>query len=275
MIFYTYLFLSITSSVFIANIIHVINNKKLSIFNIMLINYIIAFLLTIPFIDKTPDNTVIFLGIINGILFFLGFIAYFFSVRYVNISMAVTIMRISVLIPTLFGVIYIKEHLNIYKTIGIMLLLLAIFNLTNFTIKKHNIKTFFVLLLLFFTCGFADVISKIFQEISNSSIFVFLFVIYFSSFIINLLFLLLKNSMNLCLETVVFGIILGVPNFLTVYFMLKSLIGIPSVIVFPTIALGILILSILSDWIIWKKQFKNEEFIALILASVSLLFINW
>ncbi len=54
--------------------------------------------------------------------------------------------------------------------------------------------------------------------------------------------------------TVTTGIILGVPNVFSSYFMLDALNQLPGIIVYPSINIGIIVLTTLAAFLIWKEE---------------------
>jgi len=269
-----YLILAISCSVLIANLIRMSQEKNARLFPTIAINYGIALIISYYLWDgeiKCHDID-IFLGFLNGILFFSGFICYFGALKSAGIATSVSIMRLAIAIPIIFGFFYFKDLLSLNRVIGIGMTFSALFLLSKFALKTHELRAFIWLGGLFATCGFADVINK-FMNVYGHNKGVYLISIYGFSLLFSSIYLIIKREFP-NLKEFIFGIFLGIPNQLTTLFTLMALKNIDSIVVFPTIGLGVLLGSVASDIIIWKESIDIEKWIAFIMASIAIILLN-
>ncbi|HAE39687.1 MAG TPA: hypothetical protein DCG57_13800, partial [Candidatus Riflebacteria bacterium] len=105
----TWLALSAICSLIIANILRYARQHELPFLPIMTMNYLQAALVSVVLClgNETMQATSLDvpLGIINSVLYVGGFLLYFEAVKNCGISIAVSVMRLSVALPVLSGVL--------------------------------------------------------------------------------------------------------------------------------------------------------------------------
>lgn len=268
-----YLILGILCSALIGNLLILFNRKAdVKIFQIFLGNYFLASIFS--FFSKTEplqqiDSFILVLGSITGLMFLLNFIVYKQNISFNGLSLSVSIMRISLIIPTFISVFIFFEYISLFNYFGIAIAIIAFIILGN----KNSLHNFFWLLLLFFVTGITESLLKIYDEFGSHDESLFIFVLFFSAFIFNLIWLFIKKA-KLHTASFLLGLILGIPNQLTTKFFLLALKEIPASLAFPISASGVVLLVILTDIILWKKKFSKKQKIALILLIVGIILLN-
>jgi drug/metabolite transporter (DMT)-like permease len=92
-----------------------------------------------------------------------------------------------------------------------------------------------------------------------------------------LLYKIVFGGEKLVLRSVVGGLILGVPNFLSLYFLLLALgsFGNSAAFVFPIYNILSMLVSSLAAWIFYKEKLNNLNKIGLALAVVAIILISY
>jgi len=247
-----YLFLSILSSVSIANFFKVFQKDKNSfILFILLFNYLTASFL--GFFQNGIQNFEInffdsLLAFIIGFLFFINFFIYDRNIKNNGISFSISVMRISLPVPTIVSIIFFKEKIRTSFMIDLVFLTMG-FILLGYVKKSLNI---FLIFSLFFIFALSDTDLKIFDVYGKSSPSLFLFFLFLSAFLVNLVTIFfVKKRLNY--KNILYGIIVGIPNYLMSFFFLKSLEFISASIAYPLLGSGIVGGGILTDIFFWKK----------------------
>jgi drug/metabolite transporter (DMT)-like permease len=253
-------------------------------------NYLIAFTtsLILAFIDGTPWSFFSFwLGTLAGVFFFLSFYLYQRSVRESGASLSGAFGKMGILIPMILSVIIWNEMPNLIQWIGISLALLSII-LVNLPAKREK-KTFHIdLIFLFVFGGMAEFFNKIFQKYAaqSSDKNVFLFFVFFSAFIISLSFSLLKKNKQRgrfslsCYLTrrtvpaVVTGLVVGIPNLFSSFFLIMSLDHIKTAVVFPIYSAGSITLITLASTIFFGEKLKLKERLSIVVTIIALILVN-
>lgn len=268
-----YLFLSILSSISIANFLKFFQKDKDSfILFILLFNYLTASFLGF-FQSGMKDFKIDFfdslLAFIIGFLFFINFFIYDRNIKSNGISFSISVMRISLLVPTIVSIIFFKEKIKTSFVIGLIFIIIGFILLGN--VKKF--LNIFLIFLLFFISGLSDTGLKIFDVYGKTSPSLFLFFLFFSAFLVNLITIFfVKKSLNY--KNILYGIIIGIPNYLMSFFFLKSLEFIPASIAYPLLGSGIVGGGILTDIFLWKKKLDSNQLIILIFLFVGMVLLN-
>ena len=71
-----------------------------------------------------------------------------------------------------------------------------------------------------------------------------------------------------------FGLLLGVPNFLSSLFLLKALATVPAVIAFPTYSVATILVVALAGLLIFREKLSKKQVIGSFLICVALVLLN-
>ena len=130
----------------------------------------------------------------------------------------------------------------------------------------------FLIILVFFGQGISDSIFNDFaQKFPNEGGYLFFMILFFMASISGILILIGKsiNTKNkLQLKSIFWGVIFGVPNFLSLVFFLKAL-GDPNLSsseVFPLVSMGVVISSSLIGLLLFKEKLSRNNWIGILLS---------
>lgn len=152
---------------------------------------------------------------------------------------------------------------------GIVLVRLA-FSGTSDPRAFHNTSS---TILLVDVSGFTDAATKIYKELASGDDAYFVYFIFTSAFVYTLLSLLV-GRVRFGLSALLSGFALGVPNRFSTVFFLRGLDTVPAAIAYPLVAVLIVLLSIISDIVIWKKRIERSDLILWVLLIISLILLN-
>tara|TARA_R110000765_G_scaffold212007_3_gene317081 strand:+ start:1713 stop:2552 length:840 start_codon:yes stop_codon:yes gene_type:complete len=253
----------------------------------IILNYFIACSVGLLY-NKEPFNfTVIpqkswFWGSIAlGLLFILIFNLMAATSQKLGVSVASVATKMSLTIPVLFGVFFYKEALGILEIIGIILALFAVY-LTS--LKEHKIKVekwaFVLPVLVFLGSGIIDTSIKYFQEVHmpEKEYALFSACVFASAGIFGVLFIGFKSinqPFKVNLKNVIGGICLGVPNYFSIYFLLKALQNPTwnSASVFTINNVAIVMFSTLLGILLFKEQLTVKNWFGIGMAVLSIVFV--
>lgn len=268
-----YLYLSILCSVLIANLLHYYNNEKGNrIFIVFLGNYCLATLISfsqnhfslrhLPLIDTT-------IAVVAGIFFLLNFLVYQKNIRNNKITLSVSAMRISLVIPTFLSFILFNDPANLLNAIGILLAVVAFYLLT----KKQKLSQIAWLIGLFTITGITDFLMKLEKELGSVNDAQYLTLLFFVAFVATLSLCMFKKQ-SFRWYDFSFGIVLGIPNQLTSLFFMKSLDSVSAVIAYPLFSIAVVILSLGTDIFIWKSKVSKDKWLIYALLLFGILLLN-
>ncbi len=197
-------------------------------------------------------------GTVLGLIFFLGFFVFAKAVSSAGASLSTVSSRLSVIIPLSLSIIIFGEIPDYFQLSGIIIAVLTIF-FFYLSVKKFSSGSFqkvdyFYLLAVLILIGTNDFSFKIFQSwrpASENNLFIL--TIFSFAFVYSFSYIILKK-IKPDTKTILAGIVLGVPNIFSSYFLLESLNQLPAIIVYPSINIGIILLTSLAAFLIWKEE---------------------
>jgi len=265
--------LSVLCSVLIANVLMLVGRKGgISMLPIFLGNYFVAGMFSYFALPKTGTIVSGFdigFGVFTGALFLANFWVYQKCIVVNGLSLSVGVMRIAMIIPVLIAVFAFRESLSTMNMLGIALGLMA------FAVKTdpkalHNMLW---ILALFAISGITDASMNIFKELGSSGEQFFVYVVFSSAFVYTLLAILI-GRIHFSLAAVLYGFALGIPNRYSTVFFLKALDSISAAIAYPLVAVLIVVGSIISDVLLWKKKVQGRDILLWLLLIFSLILLN-
>ncbi len=256
------LFLTIICSTSIALILKYSDTKKGNPVLLLCGNYftatIISLILIISEKDTTYSTATFLFGAGLGLLFFIGFFIFAIAISKAGASLSAVSSRLSVIIPVGLSVIVYSEIPSLLQSAGIILALITIllfyFSIRKFSSGSFNKTDYLYLILLLAAIGINDFCFKIFQNWrpAGEKNF-FIFIIFSFAFIYSFSYVLFRK-IRIDYRTILTGLVLGIPNVFSSYFMLDALNSLPAVIVYPAINIGIIVLTTFAAFLIWKEK---------------------
>lgn len=203
------------------------------------------------------------------------------SIR-IGVTLTQAANKMSLAIPVLFSLYLYQEQLNMFKALGICCALVGVYLVTYQEQKdKGAKKDWWLLPALFLGSGAIDTITK-YVEInyikSNLLLNQYLIFCFGAAAIIGSIYLVYQitnNKLRINKRSILAGIILGIPNYFSIYFLIKALQykDLTSSAIIPINNIGILIVVTLYGFLIFKERLglKNKIGLGLALASIILL----
>ena len=215
------------------------------------------------------------LGAISGVFYLLGLLLMQYNIRKNGIVLSSVFSRVGdLLVPLLIAVCFFGEVPTAVQIAGAII---AIFSIITINYDKsyqseqlHSVATLFF---LFLADGFAGAMSKIFGEVGNSAFTPhFLFFTFASAFILCLI-LMIRRKEKIGKKELLFGVLIGAPNFFASRFLLAALEQIPAVIAYPTRGVAGIVVVSLAGIFLFGEKLKKRQWIALgaILVAITLL----
>ncbi|MFO7896516.1 MAG: EamA family transporter [Candidatus Cloacimonadales bacterium] len=268
-----YLLISIFTSALIGNLLYIFKrDAQIKILQIFLGNYFLAAIFS-AIMNDTPLQKIgsfeILWGMLTGFFFLVNFLCYQKNIRVNGLSLSVGTMRTSLIIPIFFALVVFKEEIFLVNYLGIAIIIIA-FAIVTETKKFHSLLW---LALLFFLTGMGESSIKFYEVYGLAQKGSYLFFLFSSAFIFNLIWIAAEKQ-KIHWKSLAYGLVLGIPNMLTSKYLLYALEEIPATIVFPLAASSVVILTILSDIFIWKKEFGRKKKISFALIVIGIFLIN-
>lgn len=213
------------------------------------------------------------LGTINGILYLTSFVVLQSSIRKNGVVLSATFMRLGVLVPTLLSIFVFHEIPGGLQMIGFLLALAAII-LINFE-KGQGGATFKTgLILLLVGGGTADFMAKIYDEMGTAEYEEHFLCLTFVAASILCVILALKKGQKLAKQDVLFGLLVGIPNYYSARFLLKAVGEVPAVIAYPTYSVATIVVISMVGVICFKEKLTKRQQAAIGVILVALVLLN-
>ena len=266
--------------------------EKINVNNLQAIsaNYFTAGILSIIFLPNTFEfdkinysNTTIFfvLAFIVGLLFVLTFNLYAHGAQKIGVTPSTMANKMSMIIPIIIGIVLLNEEVTFNKILGISFAFVAIF-LSSIGDRKYSLNKnhLIIIVLLFIGQGLADGILNWAQEfiLNGSNMNLFFAVTFLAAGFSGLLFLFFKlSSQKVKIEpkSIIWGIVLGIPNYLTLLYFVKSLKSelFSSSEIFPIINIGVIIFCTIFSIILFRERVSIYNWLGVILGVFSIFII--
>jgi len=282
-----YLALSILASSLIFVIFKLFPKYKVQTLFAIIVNYLTAGTVGLLFYEdpvkfsKLPQETWFWGATALGLLFILIFNLMALTSQKLGVAVASVATKMSLVIPVIFGVILYKEVLSLIEIVGIIIALLAVY-LASAKEKVQKVKklAFLLPLSVFVGSGLIDTSIKYFQDtyVQEAQYPLFSAVVFASAAFLGLLLILIrsvKNKLKINLKNVVAGICLGVPNYFSIYFLLKALQNpsFTSASIFTINNVAIVMLSTVLGIILFKEVLSTKNWIGASLAILSIILV--
>ncbi|UII75579.1 DMT family transporter [Flagellimonas sp. HMM57] len=282
-----YLVLSVLCSSLIFVIFKLFSVYKVQTLYAIITNYVVACVVGLVLYKGTIDFNGIakqswFLGTLAlGIFFILIFNLMAKTSQVAGVSVASVATKMSLVMPVIFGVIQYKESLSLLQIIGILLALAAVYFAS---LKENGIvvsKKILVLpLLVFLGSGIIDISMKYFQEnhLQPEEVPIFSAMIFGFAAITGFVFIgskAIKQPITLNFKNVLGGIALGIPNYFSIFFLIRALENkaLSSAVIFTLNNVAIVMLSTILGILIFKEKMSLKNRAGILLAVISIVLV--
>lgn len=276
-----YLFLAILSSALIAVIMRLSSGKVHANLSMLAANYLVCLLLAAAFgkfqvfpVAQPGFPMTVIMGVVNGVLYLLGFVLLQYNTRKNGVVLSSVFIKLGLLVPMVLSVFLFREIPTWVQTVGFILAVAAIvlINYEKGAGGKHGGKLFLLLMLL--AGGAGDAMSKVFSVYGAQSLGdAFLFYTFLSALMLCVLAAAARKERPHP-AALLFGFVVGIPNFFSARFLLLALGRLPAVIVYPTYSVATLLLVTLAGVAAFRERLKKKQWIALIIILAALVLLN-
>jgi len=283
------LILAIIASSLVSIMMRVGEGRAKNNISMLSVNYFLCMILAIIYtgvgnLMQTGEGlgTAIGLGSINGFFYIASLILFQNSVKKNGVVLSSIFMKLGIMMPLIISILLFGEMPTVVQIIGFVIAVTAIViinmkekeeNVTNHkTNRTSPVKLGLILVLV--GCGMADGMSKIYQELGTREFEeLFLVCTFVIAFILSVLFVKYKKQKYTSNE-ILYGILLGVPNYYSARFLLKALGEIPVVVAYPTFSIGTIAVITLTGVFAFKEKLTIRQMFAVGLIAVAVVLLN-
>jgi drug/metabolite transporter (DMT)-like permease len=225
-----YLTLAILASFSISLLVKRNEVEGVDTLSVLASNYVSAALIGWGFAlsqgEITPNKVTVWLSLGGSLLWPGTFFLLMWGIRRYGIALAGSISRLSLSVPVLFGLLFLGEAPTPYAAMGIIAAFAACILLnprprSGTSSLDRSAAWYFPILILSF--GFADLWVNLFNTLAPSGERDFFTALLFTGAGIITAFVIMQQKRSLHRRAVVRGLILGVPNYFSTFFLMRSL----------------------------------------------------
>jgi drug/metabolite transporter (DMT)-like permease len=275
-----FLLLAILSSAMVSIVMRVSSGRISANLSMLATNYLICSLLGAAYAgfdlaaaeDPGFSSTVI-IGLISGVLYLGGFVAFQANTNKRGIVLSSVFMKLGLLVPIVVSVLFFKEIPTAVQITGFFIAIVAIV-LINLK-KDDSGKGFgFGLILMLLLSGGADVMAKVFDVFApRSHSALYLFYNFATAFILCLL-LVIRKKERPGFRELLYGTLIGIPNFFSAKFLLGALEDIAAVVVYPVYSVATILTVTVTGILVFRERLDKRQWTALAMILVALVLLN-
>ncbi len=283
-----YLVLSILVSSFLFVIFKLFDVFKINTLQAIIVNYIIAFSFgvftsnTAVSILEAPSQNWFLGAFCLGFLFISIFNVMGITAQRNGLSVASVAGKMSVVIPVVFGIIVYNEGLGFIKVLGILMALIAVYlSSAKSDTSTVKFKNLFFPLLLFIGSGLLDTGLKYVEmtSVSDGEEPLFLATIFGCAFVLGVFVVIVQiinGKFKFHWKNILGGIVLGVPNYYSMEFLLKAFkTDLESSTLFTINNVGIVILTTIFALFFFKEKLIKKNWAGIALAVISIILVSF
>ena len=252
------------------------DRRRINTLQAITFNYLSAGLLSLYLGHKGYNYETVFISdwilptFMLGIFFIVMFNIMALTTQRLGVTIGSLASKMSLIIPVLAALLFQGDQWTFLKITGIVTALLSVY-LTVKKDKQHS-GPIYLAIILFVGAGLLDTVLSHIQFLyldSPQSKDYFTTTVFLVAFATGGLLLLFKKQV-LSLRNILAGILLGLPNYFSIFFVLRSLESMQSSLVFPILNIGVVVLSALIGWAYYKEQLSKLNLLGVLLAITSI-----
>lgn len=280
-----YIPIAIVSTTMLFIVIRLFNNFKIDSFQAITFNYVtaggsaffVSYHTNLENINQLP--TCLKAGVPIGLLFICIFYLMASVTRTVGVAIASVLGKMSVVIPIVAGVLLYNEQLDELRIFGIALALFAVYLTSGKSRKSEptDLKKLALLALYFVGSGMVDTSIKYAQTylMTPQTEDLFLFSLFGSAGVLGFTkvgYDFIVKDKSVLLKNVIAGMVLGLVNYWSLYFVIKALQfpSSKSSITFAIINVGVLLTAALCGLLFFKEKFSKINYVGFLFALIAI-----
>ena len=275
-----YLLLSISCIALISINIRLSRDRVSGNVSMLTMNYLMCLVLSILYtgVDNLlPASTqlprTIGMGVIHGMLYLGSFVLLQINVKRNGVILPAIFMKLGLLVPMVLSVVLFGEMPSIRQAVGFAIAIAAII-LINQESGSRATKFKAGLILLLLGGGSADAMSKVFEVYGDTTLSAqFLLYTFIVAFLLCAGLMFWKKE-HLGRTEVLFGLVIGIPNYFSAKFLLRAMEDVAAVIAYPTYSVGTIFVVSLVGVLAFRERLSRRQWFAIGIILIALILLN-
>lgn len=260
-------------------------------FQAIVFNYSVCVFMGLLTLETSMDVSVfgeswLWIAIVLGFLFVSTFYLIALVTQRNGVAIAAVATKLALVIPVVSAFFLYDERATIYKILGIVLAVIAVFFVSSKEGEQGKINYKYLLLPLFLwlieggistTMGWVE--ENLVKEGQNALFLVFLFGVAGCTGLLVLLGNYIRNPKEnkVSGKGLLGGLLLGIPNYGSVYFLLNALgdASLEKTTVFTLVNIGVVVLATFIAWLLFKERLSKINLLGIGLAVCSIFLMSF
>lgn len=286
----TFLLLAILMNIAIFVLFRIFPQLNINRFQAIVINYVVCVITGISltglsaFSSVTLQEPWIPFSVALGFIFIGTFYSMALTTEFFSITVSSVASKISLAIPVLFALFIFdieSKQFDIWNYLGLILSVVAIYLSSSSQKMSYTGKAgwyFFLPVIVFIMGGIIDTMINFvsFKYLSPEDVSIFPVFIFMTAATIGIVALTLKKT-RLTIRNIMGGIILGVVNYFSVYFIIKTLSFFQNdgAMVFPLMNMGIILGSMFISLLFFAEKLNWKKSLGIAIAFLAIYLISY
>lgn len=275
-----YLLLAILCSALVSIFMRISEKYISHNIGMLAVNYITCALLACLYTEPSRLFTrtdglgsALILGVICGVLYLAGFILLQWNISKNGVVMASTFMKLGVLVPTFLSIFLFREMPEIAQIFGFIAALAAIL-MIHFEGNETRAQSRGALLFLLLCGGLGDFMSKIFEQANIPELKSQYLLFTFLTSLVLCVCMILRKKQRIGKFELLFGFLVGIPNYFCARFLLRALDDLPAVVIYPTYSVGTIVVVTLAGLFFFHEKLSRQRGVAMVVILAALVLLN-
>ena len=217
------------------------------------------------------------LGILGGFLYLSAFVLLKFNIGKNGVMLSSVFMKLGVLVPALMAIVIFHEAPTIYQLIGMVIAVAAIviiyFDPKAEKGKGHRASLLYLIALLLLG-GLVESLANIYEKAGNPNIKdIYMLCVFFTAALICVVIVLIKRK-PVCFKDILFGVLIGIPNYFATRFLILSLSSVPAFVTYPVYNIGAVIIIGIAGILLFKEKANKRKYFGFALIAAALVLLN-
>lgn len=273
-----YLILAFCSSAMVSIVMRLSEGRMKGKLGMLMANYVACTLLAAweagfcTLLPRHPELPLtLALGCFNGFVYLAGFVLLQRNVSRSGVVLSSTFMKLGLLVTMVISIVLFGERPGPVQVLGFVLAVAAIVLMQE---KGGGGRFDPRLLVLMVTGGLCDGMSKVFEEVGPADLSgQFLFYTFLTALVL-CMWLAWRQGELPGIGEWGFGLAIGVPNYLSCFFLLRSLSGVPGVIAYPVYSVAGILLVTAAGVLLFRERLVGRQKLAMGMILVALILLN-
>lgn len=272
-----YLILAFCSSALVSIVMRLSEGRIRGRLGMLMANYVVCTLAAAweaGFGTLLPRETgmplTLALGCFNGFVYLAGFVLLQRNVSRSGVVLSSTFMKLGLLVTMVISMVFFGERPGPLQILGFVLAVAAILLIREKGEGRFDPR----LLVLMLTGGLCDGMSKIFEEVGPAALSgQFLFYTFLTALVLCMVLAWVRDELPGAREWG-FGLAIGVPNYFSCFYLLRSLATVPGVIAYPVYSVAGILLVTAAGVLLFRERLSGRQKLAMGIILAALVFLN-